>query len=117
VLLVNLLNGVFFASLVCFVVGALLLTLRAGRYSGDETTALLPNATRTGKYQARVRATFLDPRFRIGRILITAGGVVAVMSFVAMFVLSASLPRCADAPGGRDDAMSMCMPEAADTPA
>jgi hypothetical protein len=111
VLLVNLLNGVLLASLVCFVVGALLLAIQVGLYSGSGATA------QTQSYQARVRAAFLDPRFRTGRILIIAGGVVAVVSFIAMFVLSASLPRCADSPEGRDEAVSMCMPAAQGTTA
>ncbi|MET3899178.1 hypothetical protein ABIB57_003133 [Devosia sp. UYZn731] len=106
-LIVNLLNGVMLASVVCFAVGAVLLAILAGRSSGREPTT---GAGRPKNVLSRVQGAFEDPRFRIARTLITAGGVVAVASFVAVFVLSASLPRCSDAPEDIDEAVAMCMP-------
>lgn len=106
-LIVNLLNGVLLASLVCFVVGAVLLAILAGRSFGREATAD-PEPPKT--FLSRVQAAFGEPRFRIARTLITTGGVVAVASFVAVFVLSASLPRCTESPETLDEAVAMCMP-------
>ena len=107
-LIVNLLNGVLLASLVCFAVGAVLLLILAARSSGREE--------RPKNFLSRVQAALGNPRFRIAKTLITVGGMVAAASFVAVLVLSASLPRCADSPENIDEAVAMCMPAAA-TPA
>ena len=103
-LIVNLLNGVLLASLVCFAVGAVLLLILAARSSGREK--------RPRNFLSRIEAAFGDPQFRIARTLITVGGMVAAASFVAVLVLSASLPRCADSPENIDEAVAMCMPPA-----
>jgi hypothetical protein len=103
-LIVNLLNGVMLASVVCFAVGAVLLLILVGRSSTREE---VPTS-----FWSRLQAGFGDPRFRIANTLITAGGIVAVASFVAVFVLSASLPRCTEAPETLDEAVAMCMPVA-----
>ena len=103
-LIVNLLNGVLLASVVCFAVGAVLLLIFAGRSPAREEP---PKS-----FLSRVQASFGDPRFRIAKTLITVGGMVAVASFVAVFVLSASLPRCAESPENIDEAVAMCMPAA-----
>ncbi|MDB5530481.1 MAG: hypothetical protein JWR51_3584 [Devosia sp.] len=102
-LIVNLLNGVMLASVVCFAVGAVMLLILVGRSSAREE--------RPKNFLSRVQGAFADPRFRIARTLITAGGVVAVASFVAVFVLSASLPRCTESPENIDEAVAMCMPD------
>ena len=100
-LIVNLLNGVLLASVVCLAVGVVLLVIFAAR------------SAESGKnFPSRVQAVFRDPRFRIAKTLITVGGMVAVASFVAVFVLSASLPRCAESPENIDEAVAMCMPAA-----
>jgi uncharacterized protein YggT (Ycf19 family) len=103
-LIVNLLNGVLLASLVCFAVGAVLLLILVARSSTREEPSK--------NVLSRVQAAFGDPQFRIARTLITVGSMVAVAAFVAVFVLSASLPRCADAPENLDEAVAMCMPAA-----
>ncbi|MDB5589375.1 MAG: hypothetical protein JWP26_4345 [Devosia sp.] len=106
-LIVNLLNGVMLASLVCFAVGAVLLAILATRSAGREP---ITDAGRPKNLLSRVQGAFEDPRFRIARTLLTAGGLVAVASFVAVFVISASLPRCTASPEDLDEAVAMCMP-------
>jgi len=114
VLIVNLLNGVFLASLVCFIVGTVLLAILAGRSASPASPP--SGARRIETYEARLRAAFSDPRFRIGRTLILAGAVAGVVSVAAVFVLSATLPRCATTSTAAS-AVSMCMPVAPATTA
>ena len=103
-LIVNLLNGVLLASVVCFAVGAVLLLIFAARSSAHEEPPQ--------NFLSRIRSALGDPRFRIAKTLITVGGMVAVASFAAVLVLSASLPRCAGSPETIDEAVAMCMPVA-----